>query len=79
MDIANGTPTVYNREIIDQETYKLELRLRLYQELILFNIIDIRGSNIILEFLWLKTINPLIFWAQQIVVFPEVLNKEIFF
>ena len=35
---------------MDQKTFKLELRLRLYQELILFNITDIKDSNIFLEF-----------------------------
>ena len=36
---------------MDQETYKLELRLQPYREIILFDVTDIRGSNIILEFL----------------------------
>ena len=36
---------------MDQETFKLELRLRPHQELILFNITNIRGSDIILKFL----------------------------
>ena len=49
--MADGTPTAYNKEIMDQETYKLELRLRPYRELILFNITNIRGSKIILGFL----------------------------
>ena len=46
---------------MDQETYKLELWLRLYRELILFDITDIGVSDMILKFLWLKIINPLIF------------------
>ena len=27
LNIADGTPTVYNKGIMDQETYKLELEL----------------------------------------------------
>ena len=27
LDIADGTPIAYNREIINQETFKLELKL----------------------------------------------------
>ena len=46
---------------MDQETFKLELRLQLYQELILFNITNIRDSDVILGFSWLKTTEPLIF------------------
>ena len=44
-------PTVYNKGLVDQETYKLKLNLRPHWELILFNITNIRSSNIILEFL----------------------------
>ena len=63
LNIVDGTPTAYNKDIIDQETFKLELKLWLYWELILFNVTDIRDSDVILEFLWLKTTEPLIFWA----------------
>ena len=49
--MADGTPTTHNRDIVDQEICKLELRLRPYRELILFNITNIRSSNIILGFL----------------------------
>ena len=48
--MVNKTPTAHNRGIVDQETFKLKLRLRLYRELILFNITNIRDSNVILEF-----------------------------
>ena len=71
--------TVYNRELVNQESYKLELRLRPHRELILFNITNIRYSNIILEFLWLETMNPLIFWAERKIVFPITLYKRISF
>ena len=36
---------------MNQEIYKLELKLRSHRELILFNITNIRDSDIILEFL----------------------------
>ena len=49
--MANRTPTAYNREIIDQETFKLKLKLWLHKELILYNITDNGGSDVILEFL----------------------------
>ena len=45
----------------------------------MFNIINIRDNNIILEFPWLKTTEPLIFWAQPTVAFPEEPNRRIFF
>ena len=61
LDITDKMPTAYNGEIIDQETFKLELRLRPHWELILFNITNIRDSNVILGFSWLKTMEPLIF------------------
>ena len=51
LNTANRILIVYNKELVDQETYKLKLRLRLYWELILFNIINIKSSDIILEFL----------------------------
>ena len=56
----------------------MELRLRPHWELILFNIINIRDINVILGFLWLETTEPLIFWAQQTVVFPEAPDQKIF-
>ena len=62
---------------MDQKTFKLELKLRPYQELILFDVINIRDSNIILGFPWLETTEPLIFWAQRTVVFPEEPNRKI--
>ena len=46
---------------MDQEIFKLELRLQLYGKLISFNITNIRNSNIILEFPWLEATEPLIF------------------
>ena len=69
LDIANRTPTAYNEELVDQETYKLKLKLRLYRELILFNFINFRSSDIMLEFLYLKSINSSIFWVEEEVVF----------
>ena len=51
LDIVNRMLIIYNREIMNQETYKPKLRLRPHRELILFNITDINSSNIILEFL----------------------------
>ena len=49
--MADRTPIAYNGGIINQETFKIELKLWLYWELILFNITNIKDSNIILEFL----------------------------
>ena len=49
--MADGTPTAHNRGIMDQETFKLELRLRPHRELISFNITNIRDSDVILGFL----------------------------
>ena len=46
----------------------MELRLRLYQKLILFDVTNIRDSDVILKFSWLETTEPLIFWAQRTVV-----------
>ena len=62
---------------MNQETYKLELRLQPYKELILFNITNIKDSNVILEFPWLETTESLIFWAQRTVAFPEKPNRKI--
>ena len=63
---------------MDQKTFKLELRLRPHQKLILFNITNIRDSDVILEFSWLETTDSLIFWARRIIAFPEEPNRKIF-
>ena len=43
----------------------------------MFDITNIRDSDVILEFPWLETAEPLIFWAQRTVVFPEKPNIRI--
>ena len=44
----------------------------------MFNVTNIKDSDVILRFLWLKTTEPLIFWAQRMVAFPEEPNRKIF-
>ena len=44
----------------------------------MFDVIDIRDSDVILGFPWLETTEPLIFWAQRTIAFPEEPNRKIF-
>ena len=59
----------YNNELIDQETQLIHLRFKHHWEKLHLNVMKQSDSNIVLDISWLCTINSMINWVNETIVF----------
>ena len=59
----------YNNELINQETWFIHLRFEHHWKKLCLNVTKQSDSDIVLDILWLRMINSMIDWVNEIIVF----------
>ncbi len=65
----NETLMKYNNELINQETQLIHLRLKCHWKKLRLNVAKQSDSNIVLDISWLHTINLMIDWVNETIIF----------